>query len=264
MNDRSDSAPFRETVLLTRVQTALGMQIEGIKTDDLIVVAVQVQFSSHGSSERSYADERHENGDIVLIGRGKPRQGDQRRSHGNKAILDSLDRGDGTAFPVYEKVGSNQYNYLGDFSPIESTYSELDSNNPGYKVYRFRLRLADEVTSSPVDRDVIGRDFSADTTDGLPPDRRAFVRSIIARNKTLAESVKREASYRCERCGSTTPWMTNAGKPYVEVHHIIPLGDDGFDSLVNMIAVCSDCHKQLHYSAERLALAHELRLTRGF
>jgi 5-methylcytosine-specific restriction protein A len=264
MNDRSKSDPITPNILLTRAQTALGTQIEGIRTEDRRVVAVQVQFNSHGSNERSYADERLENGDILLIGRGKRPQGDQRRSHGNGAILDSLDRGDGTAFPVYEKVAANQYVYLGDYSPLESTYSELELSNPGYQVYRFRLRLADEEATVPVDRDVIRRDFSADTADELPPERRAYVRSIIARNKTLAEAVKREANYRCERCGSITPWMTTAGKPYVEVHHIIPLGDDGFDNLANMIAVCSDCHKQLHYSTDRLALATQLRVSRDF
>lgn len=51
---------------------------------------------------------------------------------------------------------------------------------------------------------------------------------------------------RCECCGKTT-FITGAGEPYVEFHHLIPFGGDGPDHYLNLFALCPDCHRKLHY-----------------
>jgi 5-methylcytosine-specific restriction protein A len=35
--------------------------------------------------------------------------------------------------------------------------------------------------------------------------------------------------------------------PYLEVHHIKRLADKGSDTTTNSIAVCPNCHRELHY-----------------
>ena len=35
--------------------------------------------------------------------------------------------------------------------------------------------------------------------------------------------------------------------PYLEVHHIIRLADDGDDSVENAIALCPNCHREAHF-----------------
>ena len=39
-----------------------------------------------------------------------------------------------------------------------------------------------------------------------------------------------------------------SGVPYCETHHLIPLGLDGFDEARNLIVLCADCHRYLHYA----------------
>ena len=60
-----------------------------------------------------------------------------------------------------------------------------------------------------------------------------------------------------------TAWQTDQDVPYVEVHHIIALGEDGFDNPKNMIALCSDCHRYLHLGRDRVADIMALRAERG-
>ncbi|HDY7447493.1 TPA: HNH endonuclease [Vibrio vulnificus] len=37
------------------------------------------------------------------------------------------------------------------------------------------------------------------------------------------------------------------GEPYLEVHHIIPLSQGGLDSLENVISLCPNCHRKIHF-----------------
>jgi predicted HNH restriction endonuclease len=47
------------------------------------------------------------------------------------------------------------------------------------------------------------------------------------------------------------------------VHHIIALGEDGFDNVKNMIALCADCHRYLHLGRDCAADIASLRAARG-
>jgi len=35
--------------------------------------------------------------------------------------------------------------------------------------------------------------------------------------------------------------------PYLEVHHMIQLADGGEDTTENAVALCPNCHRQLHF-----------------
>ncbi|EPF2678700.1 HNH endonuclease [Vibrio vulnificus] len=61
------------------------------------------------------------------------------------------------------------------------------------------------------------------------------------------------------RCSRTHLVMTASGKPYLEVHHLIRLIDDGPDTPLNCVAVCPNCHRELHYSSEQRALTEKLK-----
>jgi len=36
---------------------------------------------------------------------------------------------------------------------------------------------------------------------------------------------------------------------YLETHHVIPIADDGADSIDNVIALCANCHREGHHGA---------------
>ncbi|HBB9944261.1 HNH endonuclease [Vibrio parahaemolyticus] len=63
----------------------------------------------------------------------------------------------------------------------------------------------------------------------------------------------------CECCNEPAPFVTALGRPYLEVHHLIRLIDDGPDTPENCAALCPNCHRKLHHSSDRDMLTKELR-----
>ncbi len=59
--------------------------------------------------------------------------------------------------------------------------------------------------------------------------------------------VIKEADGVCECCGNDAPFETVDGLPFLEVHHIRRLADGGSDTTSNAVAICPNCHRDLHY-----------------
>lgn len=53
----------------------------------------------------------------------------------------------------------------------------------------------------------------------------------------------------CEACGANAPFvrLLPNGQPYLEVHHIVPLAEGGPDTIENVIALCPNCHREVHH-----------------
>jgi hypothetical protein len=56
----------------------------------------------------------------------------------------------------------------------------------------------------------------------------------------------KRAGGRCEGCGENAPFMGKTGAPYLEVHHLKSLWDEGPDAPENVIALCPTCHRRVH------------------
>jgi len=61
----------------------------------------------------------------------------------------------------------------------------------------------------------------------------------------------------CENCGEKA-FKKVSSKPYLEIHHLIRLSDNGPDTIDNAVAVCANCHRQLHYGINRDELIKNL------
>lgn len=63
----------------------------------------------------------------------------------------------------------------------------------------------------------------------------------------VAEALYRAEGF-CEKCKEKAPFIKRSnGEPYLEVHHIIPLSQGGLDSLENVISLCPNCHREIHF-----------------
>jgi 5-methylcytosine-specific restriction protein A len=58
----------------------------------------------------------------------------------------------------------------------------------------------------------------------------------------------------CEICSDAGPFLKSDGEPYLEVHHVRHLADGGPDQIDNAVAACPNCHRRLHFAADREAL----------
>jgi predicted HNH restriction endonuclease len=87
-----------------------------------------------------------------------------------------------------------------------------------------------------------------------------------------SEAVKRYARKRadgeCEGCGKPAPFESRAGHPYLEVHHVLEVSDDGPDQPDAVVALCPDCHRRVHHGVDgneyNQQLIDELREMEGF
>ena len=106
--------------------------------------------------------------------------------------------------------------------------------------------------------------FSEDVLPDLLPERQLVIRELIKRDQRLAKDLKKTKGYTCEVCGKKSTWTTAEGIPYVEAHHLIPLGSNGSDDEHNLIVVCADCHRMLHYGTDGEHRTRELLEARKY
>lgn len=67
------------------------------------------------------------------------------------------------------------------------------------------------------------------------------------RNQHIVAERLFRANGKCDHCGNTAPFIRKTTrKPYLEVHHIIPLAEGGYDELENTMALCPNCHREAH------------------
>lgn len=101
------------------------------------------------------------------------------------------------------------------------------------------------------------------TKNATPPKGQDKVPKISAsveryvRDPEVIAWVLEEASGNCEHCGSPAPFKRLDGEPFLEVHHVRPLGEGGPDTTENAAACCPNCHRRLHFDAVK----DSLRLT---
>jgi 5-methylcytosine-specific restriction endonuclease McrA len=121
-------------------------------------------------------------------------------------------------YPIFPK--SSVFTNEQDLDATEKIVSKLS--------YEQLIALADETsTETPFLKEVT---------------RRVYQRSIYVRRAALLG-----AKGTCQKCNKPAPFKKKTnGEPYLEVHHKIPLSRDGADSLENVIAVCPNCHAQIH------------------
>ena len=87
----------------------------------------------------------------------------------------------------------------------------------------------------------------------LEPEKKASGSTSYIRDAAVKAYILIEAKGRCERCNSKGPFISELnGLPYLEHHHVKHLSQGGSDTISNSVAVCPNCHRELHY----LSLIH--------
>ncbi|TCA40084.1 HNH endonuclease [Rhizobium leguminosarum bv. viciae] len=81
----------------------------------------------------------------------------------------------------------------------------------------------------------------------------------IPRDPAIVAYARRRAGYKCEvdNC-AVVPFETANGLPFVEVHHILPLGKGGRDSVQNVACLCPAHHREVHHGKHMKAITNSL------
>ncbi len=79
---------------------------------------------------------------------------------------------------------------------------------------------------------------------------------IYIRNADVVAEVLENADGICEYCKSDAPFKKDFdGSAYLEVHHVIPLSENGPDTVKNCVALCPNCHRHAHFGKSTFKLS---------
>lgn len=88
--------------------------------------------------------------------------------------------------------------------------------------------------------------FQEDET--VPEEGLAYNLAKVRKRDRAAVRKLRKLYKRCQISGQEFVFYTKLGMPYLEVHHLLPLGQGGADSPHNMIVVSAHVHRMLHFA----------------
>jgi 5-methylcytosine-specific restriction enzyme A len=98
-----------------------------------------------------------------------------------------------------------------------------------------------------------------DATESGSAGVRTAIRNVYIRSEAVRRYVLGRAAGSCEACGAGAPFKTLEGMPFLEVHHIDRLADDGPDRIDRVAAICPNCHRRCHYGSDQQHYNSELR-----
>ncbi len=135
----------------------------------------------------------------------------------------------------------------------------------GKRVYVSKSPADSTSFNAVIEREINGADVApiqarAKQRRGNPEKITRVVRDF-RRSLDVVVSALVRAADRCEMPGCAHKlFLKENGKPFLEVHHVVPLAEGGEDYLGNAAAICPACHRELHYGAERMTMRENLRL----
>ena len=80
------------------------------------------------------------------------------------------------------------------------------------------------------------------------PKKHSITSEQYERDPKVVAHAEDRADGICELCSKPAPFVTAKGRPFLEVHHIIPLSEGGEDTTENVAALCPNCHRMCHFS----------------
>ena len=198
----------------------------------------------------------------VMYYTGMGRKGDQKLK-GNQNI--TLYESDTNSIDVhfFEVLTEKVYTYQGQVVLTDKPFQELQDDEDGNSrsVWVFPLKRKDG-TAPVVPKKELDKTFerkvkkaSTLTLDELKakaskstpkPGSRVATTTSYQRDPNVVNYTLKRANGICELCEQPAPFKKKNGDPYLEVHHVVQLANDGDDTIENAVALCPNCHRKMH------------------
>lgn len=137
-----------------------------------------------------------------------------------------------------ENVGINTINELVSIMEELNLFSK-------YKVNK-DIELSVEEESKILNKGMLSKPMGNQN-----PKKRHATTDAYERNPLVKLYVLQRANGKCELCNGSS-FYTDSGDRYLEVHHLVPLSENGPDIISNAVALCPNCHRELHYGKLRI------------
>ena len=90
------------------------------------------------------------------------------------------------------------------------------------------------------------------------PSKEERITTIYKRDQKIRNEVLKIAKGRCEYCNTKGFKKKNGIDFFLECHHIIALANDGQDLLSNVVALCPNHHREIHFGENSEVIEKEL------
>jgi len=228
----------------------------------------------------SYSDSQLEDGNWIYTGQGE--KGDQNPYSFANSLLTNLDKKillfttrEPNAQEVRERGHhKKQYQYEGLFEVIDWTIeTQTEGKRKGDKLVKYILQPIE--TNALEEENIPLKDplenILLEPSEFYNLRKKALSNSnkspkastiILTEYKNRSIEIKKYALLRangnCENCEKEAPFVNLNEIPFLEVHHIFSLADEGPDHPVNVAAICPNCHKEAHYGKNKEKIKEEL------
>jgi 5-methylcytosine-specific restriction protein A len=130
---------------------------------------------------------------------------------------------------------------------IEALLAQMEGRRSA-PVAAFEIQVRDEATKKNRPQPTGNRNPKATSSEV----------TLFQRDPKVKAWVLQQACGKCESCAQPAPFNGSDGLPYLEVHHVRQLADNGSDTVTNAIALCPNCHRELHYGKNSQVLMDRL------
>lgn len=144
--------------------------------------------------------------------------------------------------------------------PTATEPSEPPSDSEEEAVDQFQTRVNTEVPDATAKLRKLRKQAEADATENpVKHTQSTSSGTQYQRSDKIREYALARADGQCEACGNAAPFDTPGGEPFLEVHHVDELGKGGADDPTLVVAICPNCHREVHYGEYGDELNEELR-----
>jgi hypothetical protein len=155
----------------------------------------------------------------------------------HRSLLGGLSVAKATGGSVF-KVTDEQWQVIASVAGVESDPDAVPTADVRDLERRTRALLKRSSLTRPAGRE---RPVAVESRAGTAFERDPHVRAWVLQ----------EARGMCELCEQKAPFVCIDDTPYLEVHHVRTLAEGGPDTPENTVALCPNCHRELHYSVQR-------------
>lgn len=225
------------------------------------------------SDSAGYGDKENPDGTWSYIGQGST--GDQSVDNFANALLIN-ERRDVLLFVTREPSNKEQrergnrrkrYKFKGIYQVLSHSFnSPKEGNRAEDKLLVFHLIPAANIYGSNLEP------TSLSTPNSLPDLKKKILKNerktgkgkplSVVEYRDRSSQVKKYALLRangiCELCEKDAPFISSSNYPFLEVHHIHSLADDGPDLPSNVSAICPNCHREAHFGIRRFEIHNKL------
>lgn len=212
-------------------------------------------FTDPSTEEYGYRDRFRNNGLFVYSGEG--RVGDMEMAGGNDRIRHHSENGDDLlVFEVIDELdGADVVTYTGQYEYVDHYWERArDDTGTVRDAIRFVLAPLGGIDSGipETDLDELSDDelFERAKTSGTTGHGSGGTAEGMPRSRIVREYALRVADGTCQACGEDAPFVGNDGEPFLEVHHLHRVSDGGVDDPENVVAVCPNCHREIHHGRD--------------